>query len=216
MEPAKEKYLSIITNFGCHFECPYCITKTTGINVPKTTVEGLDGLEEAVKQTGATIISISGGGDPLYEYEENYDWWNQLFDIANKLDIPLELHTSYKGMHGVYPYFHRVVYHCQKVEDLFKIERSWEEKTRVVFVVTSDFNAMTIGDIHAIVKHHPDIDELSFRQMVDENYKPTTYCQHFLRQFHKKFWYYIEQDDYNTYYVNGKIYHKFADIGKEI
>jgi len=158
-------------------------------------------------------LTLSGGGDPLYEYEDNYEWWNKLFDFSNTHHIPLELHTSYKVIDGISALFHRVVYHCQKVEDLFRIKRSWNEKTRAVFVVTPDFDVMKIGDIHTIVKHHPDIDELSFRQMVDENYEPTTYCQHFLRDFHKTFWYYIEQDDYNTYYVNGKIYHKFADIG---
>jgi hypothetical protein len=72
-----------------------------------------------------------------------------------------------------------------------------------------------IDDIAVIVKHHPDIDELSFRQMVDENYNATTYCQDYLREGHKKRWWYIEQGDYNTYYVNGKLYNKFSDIGKE-
>ena len=39
-----EKYLSIITNFGCHGKCPYCIVRENGIKVPKTTLGGLDKL----------------------------------------------------------------------------------------------------------------------------------------------------------------------------
>ena len=61
-----DKYLSIITNFGCHGRCPYCIARENGIKVPKSTIGGLDKLEDAIKMTGANIVSISGGGDPLY------------------------------------------------------------------------------------------------------------------------------------------------------
>ena len=27
---------SVITNFGCHYQCPYCITKQTGMALPET------------------------------------------------------------------------------------------------------------------------------------------------------------------------------------
>lgn len=42
-----DKYLSVITNFGCHGRCPYCIVRENGIKVPKSTVDGLDKLEDA-------------------------------------------------------------------------------------------------------------------------------------------------------------------------
>ena len=45
-----DKYLSIITNFGCHGRCPYCIVRENGIKVPKSTIGGLDKLEDAIKQ----------------------------------------------------------------------------------------------------------------------------------------------------------------------
>ena len=54
-----DKYLSIITNFGCHGRCPYCIVRENGIKVPKSTIGGLDKLEDAIKMTGANIVSIS-------------------------------------------------------------------------------------------------------------------------------------------------------------
>lgn len=47
-----DKYLSVITNFGCHGKCPYCIVRENGIKVPKSTMSGLDKLEEAIKLTG--------------------------------------------------------------------------------------------------------------------------------------------------------------------
>jgi uncharacterized protein YegL len=36
-----DKYLSVITNFGCHYTCPYCIVKNNNLNIPITTIEGL-------------------------------------------------------------------------------------------------------------------------------------------------------------------------------
>lgn len=211
-----DKYLSIITNFGCHFQCPYCVSKIAGINVPKTTVEGLDGLTDAVKQVGATIVSLSGGGDPMYNYPDNTEYYDKLFEWSWDMRIRLELHTSYIGFKRIpYGQFYRVVYHCRQPEDLFYIKRSFHEKVRVVFVVTPTVTRSLIDNIETIVNFHPDIDELSFRQMIDENYVATNYCQDYLREGHKKRWWYIEQGDYNTYYVNGKLYNKFSDIGKE-
>ena len=55
-----DKYLSIITNFGCHYKCPYCIVRNNGIKVPTTTLDGLDALEDAIKENGANIVSVPG------------------------------------------------------------------------------------------------------------------------------------------------------------
>ena len=45
-----DKCLSIITNFGCHFTCPYCVVKNNHINVSPTTIESLDILSDVVKE----------------------------------------------------------------------------------------------------------------------------------------------------------------------
>ena len=42
-----DKYLSIITNFGCHYSCPYCIVKENNLKIPKTTIGGLDTVQIA-------------------------------------------------------------------------------------------------------------------------------------------------------------------------
>lgn len=39
-----DKYISIITNFGCHYTCPYCIVKNNNLDIPRTTINGLDSL----------------------------------------------------------------------------------------------------------------------------------------------------------------------------
>lgn len=212
-----DRYLSIITNFGCHFSCPYCIVKNNGIDVPKTTMESLLYLEDAVKETGANIISISGGGDPLHEYEKHIDYYKILFDLCDKMDIPLEMHTSYTKHLGCPHWrFKRVVYHLHSVDQIKQVWRDGNEIVRVVFVVTEDFTPEKIMEIVAAVKRSDCISELSFRQMVDSNYQATDYCQEFLRKGHKKWWYYIEQCDYNDYFVNGKIFKNFSEIHSEV
>lgn len=74
-----DKYLSIITNFGCHYKCPYCIVKENNLQIPKTTLEGLRELDKTYKECGCNIISISGGGDPLHNYDKHFDWYRELF-----------------------------------------------------------------------------------------------------------------------------------------
>lgn len=213
-----DKYLSIITNFGCHYSCPYCIVKNNHIDIPKTTIGGLDKLVENIRKYDCNWVSLSGGGDPLYDTWSNSAWWGLLFNIVPS-DVNLELHTSYLDVPAhLATKFNRIVYHCRKIDDLFKIERFMMEytlsgqKTRAVFVVTEDFTPKLIDEIAAIVKHNPNIDELSFRQMVDKNYQTTHYCEDYLKAGHQKDWWYIEQNDYNIYYAENEVKFRYEDF----
>lgn len=212
-----KKYLSIITNFGCHGKCPYCITKTNNIAVPKTTIDGLKNLYRYLHLVRKyNIVSVSGGGDPLFQYEKNVEWYRTLFKILD--GIPLEMHTSYMTDETTFPFYDckRVVYHPNSFSQLQHIHRTGNEKVRVVYVVTEDFTFETIMNIALFVSQSKDIDELSFRQLVKPDYETTDYWQDFLELGHKKLWYYIKQCDYNDYYAENKIYYRFSDIGKEV
>lgn len=214
-----DKCLSIITNFGCHGLCPYCIVRENGINVPKTTLEGLDKLGDILDSGDYNIVSVSGGGDPLHEYEKHKDWYAKLFTILDNRNIPLEMHTSYVTSSFPYGKCKRVVYHLRKdnAREIYKIRKQESEIVRCVFVATEDLSAEYIMEI-ALAKCMQEIvfkqiDELSFRQMVDDNYVAQDYNTKLLEWGHKKgFWHYIKQNDYNDYYVEGKIYKKFSEI----
>ena len=108
--------------------------------------------------------------------------------------------------------FDRIVYHVHNINELKKVTRAYDEIVRVFFVVD---DSMTEDDINAIadfVEESDQIDELTFRQRVDEHYKETYHLHDFLLAGHQKRWWYVTQCDYNTYYHNGKLYTKYADI----
>lgn len=210
-----EKYLSIITNFGCHYSCPYCIVKNNNIEIPKTTIKGLDNLKQTLIGNGCNIVSISGGGDPLYKYEKHINWYEKLFDILEEMGVPIEMHTSYINSNFPMKMCKRVVYYLRNKEQLSKIVRHGNEIIRVVYVVTNNMTLYDIFDIVDFVKTSNQIDELSFRQMIDSNYNTCFHLHDELKAGHKKYWWYIEQNGYNLYYAENKIYNKYEDFKLE-
>lgn len=209
------KYLSIITNFGCHYTCPYCIVKENNLKIPKTTIKGLHKLLPDINKYCCDIISVSGGGDPLHNYEENKDWWDVLFKKADSYHLPIEIHTSYidnLAVNKLAAKTKRMVYHLRDFSQLEKIKRFGDEIIRVVYVVTKDFTLQQLMDISLFVKNSDCIDELSFRQMVNEDYQEEHYLEDYLKLGYKKLWYYIEQNDYNLYYAENKIYTSFEEF----
>lgn len=111
---------------------------------------------------------------------------------------------------------YRVVYHANTLEQLSHIRRTGNEIVRAVFVVTAEYTIKDIMDIALFVKNSPDIDELSFRQLVDDNYEEQHYLEEYLRMGHKKLWWYIEQSDYNLYYAENQVSTRYRDFEKEV
>lgn len=217
-----DKYLSIITNFGCHYSCPECIVRNNKLKMtPTEEHSSYMQLEHVLKNecNDCNWVSVSGGGDPLYHWWEHQAWWTGFFSVCKELGRKIELHTSYYDFDHddgilMFPFeqFDRVVYHLHCAEELYKICRRGKEIVRVVFVVDDSMDEYEVSKISAIVQESDDIDELTFRQYVDENYKETYYLHDLLLAGHKKAWWYVTQCDYNTYYHNGKLYTKYTDI----
>lgn len=216
-----DKYLSIITNFGCHYSCPECIVRNNKLKMtPTDENSSWDNLSRTLGENpDMNWVSVSGGGDPLFHWWEHQFWWLGLFTVCSSARRHLELHTSYlpttdSKMFVLFPYsmFDRIVYHVHNINELKKVTRAYDEIVRVFFVVD---DSMTEDDINAIadfVEESDQIDEFTFRQRVDEHYKETYHLHDFLLAGHQKRWWYVTQCDYNTYYHNGKLYTKYADI----
>ena len=114
-----------------------------------------------------------------------------------------------------FPFYdcYRVVYHANTIDELDKIHRTGEEKVRVVYVVTEKYTLKDIMDIANYVESNNQIDELSFRQLVDDKYETKFYLHNYLKLGHKKLWWYIMQNDYNLYYAENKLYTEYRNIG---
>lgn len=82
--------------------------------------------------------------------------------------------------------------------------------------MNEDFTEDLINRIAVFCANSDNIDELSFRQMVDDHYQKTYYCYDYLKAGHKKLWWYIEQNDYNLYYYQNKVYTEYKSIGTEM
>lgn len=220
-----DKYLSIITNFGCHYSCPECIVRNNKLKMTPTGeyssyAQLWNVLENDCKD--CNWVSVSGGGDPLYHWWNHQRWWCGFFEVCKRLGRKTELRTSYfdgdnNDEVAMFPFdkFDRVVYHLHSLEDLDEVHRRGNEIVRVVYVVDDMMDEEEINKIADYVEASDEIDELTFRQRVDEHYKETYHLHDFLLTGHQKRWWYVTQCDYNTYYHNGKLFTKYTDIFKK-
>ena len=215
--------LSILTNFGCHWACPYCIYRDQKIKIARTKKSTFDfkKLEEIIKGMEGDEISISGGGDPLYNIEETHWFYKELLKLAKKYDKKLELHTTYIIPEFFYKRFHRVVFHLHSPVQLRLIKRReligdkgliLPKNVRVVFVMQPHFNRALIRHIVKEADKTSVSDPVSFRQLIGKDGEPVDIQKKFLKEGHLREWFYIEQCDYNEYYVNDHIEKEYLKI----
>ena len=80
--------------------------------------EGLNFLKEETERNQCNWVSLSGGGDPLWNFDSNAEWYKKFFDITSG-KVKIELHTSMPNVEGApYERFDRVVYHLHNFETL--------------------------------------------------------------------------------------------------
>lgn len=218
----EDKILSILTNFGCHFGCSYCVYRENGINIPSTHVStfGWKELEEQLKLHKGELISISGGGDPLYNYDnhQNKTFYNILFELLEKYDCTLELHTSMINQSFPYGKCERVVFHFTMPSQISMLNllngkiNLIDPIIRVVYVVQEHYTNHLIHEIEREVTLSSYVEELSFRQMIGTDGKAQCYCHEYLKKGHGIYWYYIEQCDYNEYFVQNHMEKEYLSI----
>lgn len=115
---------SVITNFGCHYKCPYCITKQTGMRLPETDALAVSKtLRGLLEDDHIEFLSFSGGGDPMHGITTDKTraaWYVMTQETCYWRNIETEMHTSAETlrqyMHDddvmrLLRGFDRVVYH---------------------------------------------------------------------------------------------------------
>ena len=84
---------------------------------------------------------------------------------------------------------------------------------RVVYVVDEHYSKHLVNEIVSEVNSESSIvSELSFRQMIGNDGETKYYLHDYLKEGHKKDWYYIEQSDYNEYFVKDHIECEYLQI----
>lgn len=134
------KNISIITNFGCRADCWYCIWKGHPYeNVQlKTDWNKLEQFLSDNKDKGK--VSVSGGGDCLYRYNDYVGWWVKLLQMTNRLNLKLDIHTREKFTKQ--SFWKNNVNRCVFSSDFFDADKEWFEyiisftKLRITHVVT--------------------------------------------------------------------------------
>lgn len=90
------KGFTIITNFRCDCNCPYCITKHHPILQNEITDKNkIDWkyLEKCISESDAPTVNLSGGGDPFYNWQNNLDFYDHVYNLATKYGKKLDIHT---------------------------------------------------------------------------------------------------------------------------
>lgn len=198
------KYLTIITNFG-----------GADVGVPPTTLSSLDMLKAAVRFEKAKVVRVTGGGDPLHEYEKHQKYFQRLFRACREMDIPVELHTAHVDTEFPYGKCERVIYHVCDIDQLKKITRHSDEGVRVQFIVGKSCTMDLIDEVADIFDKSTDINMIYFRAEGGKSSHLPKSCREYLRAGHGERWQFIEEvEETPPYFINGEIRYSKSDISE--
>lgn len=198
------KYLTIITNFG-----------GADVGVPPTTLSSLDKLKAAVRFEKAKAVRVTGGGDPLHEYEKHQKYFRRLFKYCREIDIPVELHTGIHVADFPYEKCMRVVYHGNAADMIQRIPRHGHEGVAIEFVVGKGCTLDLIDKVADICEASDVIDELHFRAEGGKSSHLPKSCREYLRAGHGERWQFIEKvEETPPYFINGEIRYSKSDISE--
>lgn len=150
-------------------------------------------------------ISLSGGGDPFCNYDQNIKWHDTLISIYPK---KIDVHTALILPDRVLKNYNKVVLHMSydRFKDL-EFRKQIEciaNPLRLVFVVTED---ITTDRVQEIAQYSREIKcQLSFRELYFpniSNYKTENILksEQLIRIIQDEQARFVEQKDYNIYYM---------------
>ena len=191
--------ISVILNFGCKFNCWYCVWKGHDLESVSTLTDW-DKLESFLyNNRDKGKVSISGGGDPLYQYDLHNDWWMKFFSIVEKLNLLVDIHTREKFINDYFwqNYINRCVFSSDLLSDdvdylsyLLKFV-----KVRINHVVTANTTYELIDEY------------LSFQKQSNCQFTVKQLTGHFDNGMYSKICqkypeiYRLDSGDYNIYYM---------------
>lgn len=218
-----KKGYSIITNFGCDVRCSYCIWKYHKLKNIKTVDFQKDIIYDFLKSIPNDIekFSISGGGDPFFNYKNNKYWWDEIIIASEKYDKVFDIHTSKpeeffkQNMNKDLLFLNKlnkIVIHTSKERWnplLYQLFISNGINVRLNFVVNKSLSFDFIKTVENFCLKNGL--QLAYRELVkNDNDNPLPIIDNYCKNKNHNLIKYIFQNDYNIYLMpDGKVYDKF-------
>jgi hypothetical protein len=190
--------ISVITNFGCRSGCWYCIWKGHKLEHVQLDTDWKKLESFLTEYFFKGKVSVSGGGDCLYRYDIYNGWWSRFFDITNKLNMLVDVHSREEFKNEE---FWRLINRC-----VFSSDRLYEDESYLRWLI----GFVKVRIVHVATKNTSDT-------VIDEylNFKNETGCQFTVKQLvgfddvgrYKQLKtshpdaFYLDAGDYNVYYM---------------
>ena len=222
MYTEQNRGFTVITNFGCDCRCKYCITKHHPIlQNAVTDKDKIDWeyLEKCISESDAPTVNLSGGGDPFYNWKENIDFYNRVYELAHKYGKKLDIHTRIlPDDMELIKKFRKIAlsieaYDTKAIERLKNILPEIEKTTnlRVINVLNERMTAEDCLD-YINKMHNIGVKQITFRQMFGNK----NAYQNFLKikdSINIPGVMFLPDGEYHHYYftTNNKLYPYFFD-----
>lgn len=206
--------ISIITNFGCNKNCWYCIWKDHPLKKEFSDIN-YKLLDEFLCTSNATKVSLSGGGDPLYNYFGNLKFWKYIINRTKEIGLRLDVHT--REALPKQNFWRKHINRCSFSSDSLNEDRekltyiSWLTLLRIVHVVTQKTTFRMIDEYLDFQRKIGTGCQFTIKELVgfDDNgmyYKIKKYYPELFA---------LDSGDYNIYFMpDNSIKTKFLDRGK--
>ena len=196
--PVIDRNISVITNFGCQTNCWYCIWKTHRLKDTQLETDWKKLYQFLKDNQSKGKVSVSGGGDCLYNYEKYESWWNKFFDICGQLNLYIDVHSREKFYNEAF--WHKVN-RCVLSSDILSDDidyfkwLSQHTKMRIVHVVTQYSTDKLIEEYIEFCKSINC--QFTIKELVgfDDMGKYKKYIKKYDGLF------YLDSGDYNLYYM---------------
>lgn len=219
--------LSILTNFGCPYNCSFCISSSQNSkNNYKFKLKDARDIKNLLKSGEFSRLSISGGGDPLFIHNKHIELlYSFIIKNSIKNNIELSFHTNFKkppvGIVGLSEIKPKFVISIHEDDYLYKfhywfwqvVSNKTGSNLRFTYVIGHNDNDLEL--IRDMLDKKPENAKLTLKQLdgtkLDE-IKDIDKIRDLIKNNKKCI--ILESGDYNTYYnlQDNKIYDKFKDI----
>lgn len=190
--------ISIITNFGCRANCWYCIWKTHPLRDVQLETDWEKLRSFLVEYQDRGKVSVSGGGDCLYRYDQYVGWWKRLFEETSDLRMLVDVHTREKFTHqGFWRRINRCVFSSDNLSD----DEEYLEylarltKLRITHVVTKNTTDKMIEEYLEFQKRTGC--QFTIKELV--GYDDGGRYKEIRKKYPEIF--YLDEGDYNIYYM---------------